>query len=161
MNYGLVKQSDNAGIEAIIKKNPIYAGKYIMKDMLPVKMSAVILDFARPLFDKTDLTNKRAAEKTVQKAVEIWNNFIVIEKVSAKAGERWKRMYKSALAERIRTQSLSFRINKADFYELLKRKETLYPENKYFILEYNVRWSDEDSQMHLTVLTNDASHVKL
>ena len=43
------KQSDNAGIEAIIKKNPVYAGKYIMKDMQPVKMSAVILDFAKLL----------------------------------------------------------------------------------------------------------------
>ena len=132
-----------------------------MKDMLPVKMSAVILDFAKPLFDKTDLTNKRAAEKTVQKAVEIWNNFIVIEKVCAEVSEACRRMYKSTLAESVRTQRLSFRINKADFYELLKRKETLYPENKYFILEHNVRWSDEDSQMHLTVLTNDASNVKL
>ena len=155
------RQNDNAGLEEIIKKNPIYAGKYIMKNMLPVKMSAVILDFAKPLLDKTDLTNKSAAEKTVKKAVEIWNNFIVMEKVSADAGEAWGKMFKSVLAESVRTQRLSFRINKADFYELLKRKETLYPENKYFVLEHNVRWSDEDSQMHLTVFTNDASNIKL
>jgi len=155
------KQSENAGIEEIIRKNPIYSGKYIMKDMLPVKMSAVILDFAKPLFDKTDLTNKSAAERAVKKAVEIWNNFVVLDKASADAGESWKRMYRLGLAEIVRTKRLSFRINRTDFYKLFDRKEALYPENKYFILDYNVRWVDNDREMRLAVITNDASHVKL
>ena len=65
------------------------------------------------------------------------------------------------ITEIIRRQRLSFRINRTDFYKLLERKEALYPENKYFILDYNVRWVDDDREMRLAVITNDASHVKL
>ena len=39
-------------------KNPVYEGKTILKNMLPVKQSAVILDFALPILDKIDMSNK-------------------------------------------------------------------------------------------------------
>ena len=44
-------------------------------------------------------------------------------------------------------------------FELLDRKEALYPDNNNFIIEHNVRWSDNDSQMHLAVVTGDANKV--
>ena len=51
-----MNKSINEGIEKIIQ-DPMFAGKTIIKDMLPFKMSTVILDFAEPLLKKFDLCN--------------------------------------------------------------------------------------------------------
>lgn len=153
------RQGMGDGIERIIQ-DPRFAGKFILKDMLPIKMSAVILDFAEPLLDKIDLSNKRVTEKTIQKAIEIWNYTIVIDRACVEAGAVDNRLYRLAMAGTVK-QRLSFRISKTDYYELLERKEALYPDNNFFIIEHNVRWSDNDGQMHLAVVTGDASKAKL
>ena len=151
-------QSTGGGIERILQ-DPKYAGKFILKDMLPVKMSAVILDFAKPLLDKIDLTNKSVTEKTIQKAIEIWNYLIVIDMSYAESGVENRRMYILGMAG-VAKQKFSSRISRKDYFELVERKEALYPDNYFFIIEHSVRWSEEESQMYLSVLTNDASKVK-
>ena len=39
--------------------------------MLPVKQSAVILDFAMPILDKIDMSNKSLLERTLNIAIEV------------------------------------------------------------------------------------------
>ena len=153
------KSSNGDGIKKIIQ-DPKFAGKLILKDMLPIKMSTVLLDFAKPLLDKTDFSNKRAAEKTIQKAVEVWNYSIVLDRVCANSGAEENRLYRLAMAAMIKNK-LSFRISQSDYKSLLERKESLYPDYNHFIIEHNVRWSDGGNQMHLAVVTGDANKVQL
>lgn len=153
------KQGTGEGIGKIIQ-DPRFAGKFIMKDMLPIKMSAVLLDFAKPLLDKIDLSNKSVTEKTIQLAVEIWNYSIVIDSACVKAGAAENRLYWLAIAGTVK-KKLAKHINKTDYYGLLERKKVLYPDNKFFIIEHNLRWSDNDGQMHLAVVTGDASNIQL
>jgi len=151
------RQGIDEGIEKILQ-DPKFAGKIILKDMLPIKTSTVILDFAKPLLDKIDCSNKKATETTIKKAIEIWNHIIAIDKACIKDGQAGNKMYRSAVAEAGR-QNLSFRISRKAYFELLDRKEALYPDNNNFIIEHNVRWSDNDSMMHLAVVTGDANKV--
>ena len=71
-----------------------------------------------------------------------------------------KRMQKMALSDSIR-KKLASRISRNDYYGLLKRKEELYPDNLYFIIEHNINWSDEGSEFSLSVITNDASDIDI
>ena len=153
------KQNSNEGIKSILK-DPRFADKIILKDMLPVKMSTVIMDFAKPLLGKIDLTNKSVVKKTIQTAIEVWNYSIVIDKACIEAGAADNMIYRKALAGIAKTK-LTSRINMTDYLGLLDRKKTLYPDNRYFVIEHNVRWSNDDRQMHLAVVTGDASKALL
>ena len=60
------KDSNNyEGIKKMLE-NPVYAGKFVMKDMLPVKQSTVILDFAKPLLNKIDIYTIADFRKTIK-----------------------------------------------------------------------------------------------
>jgi hypothetical protein len=149
---------DSSNYEGIKKmlENPVYAGKLVMKDMLPVKQSTVILDFAKPLLDKIDMSNKKVLERTIGIAIDVWNYCIVINKACDDSQADNKRMYKLALTGTIK-QKHSIRIS--DYYMMIERKEELYPDNQYFIMEHNVRWNADGSEFSLSVITNDASKV--
>jgi hypothetical protein len=141
-------------------KNPVFEGKTIVKNMLPVKQSTVILDFAKPILDKIDMSNKSLLERKIKSAVEVWNSFIVIEKASETMLGENKHLQKLALAGSMQVKLVS-RISRKDYYTLLKRKEELYPDNQHYIIEYNILWSDDDSEFSLSVITNDASNIDI
>ena len=153
---------NSSGYKGIVEmlKNPVYAGKIVQQDMLPVKQSTVILDFAKPLLDKIDMSNKTVLEKTIKAAIEVWNYCIVIEKACSNSQDNNKRMYKLALAGAIK-QKNSIRIGEKDYYRLIDRKDELYPDNKYFIIDHNIRWSADNSEFSLAVITNDAAGVDI
>ena len=91
--------SNHNGIKSIHKmlENPIYANKLILKDMLPVKQSTVILDFAKPLLDKIDASKKVVLEKTLGTAIAVWNSCIVVNRACNNVQEDGRRLYKIAL----------------------------------------------------------------
>ena len=152
------KDSNNyEGIKKMLE-NPVYAGKIVMKDMLPVKQSTVILDFAKPLLVKIDMSNKNVLERTIGIAIDVWNYCIVINKACDDSQTDNKRMYKLALAGTIK-QKYSIRISDKNYYKMIERKEELYPDNQYFIIEHNIRWNADGSEFYLSVMTNDASNV--
>ena len=68
----------DAGIENMLK-NPAYAksNTTILKNMLPQKMSAVLLDFAKPLLDAIDLSDETTLRSAIMVAVTIWNYTIL------------------------------------------------------------------------------------
>ena len=70
----------DAGIERMTEK-PAYskANTTILKNALPEKMSAVLLDFAKPLLDEIDLTDDVVLKSTIMMAMTIWNYSIVID----------------------------------------------------------------------------------
>jgi hypothetical protein len=154
--------NNSSGYEGIKKmlNNPLFAGKTVLKDMLPVKQSTVILDFAKPLLDKIDMSNKSVLEKTVKKAVEVWNSCIVVDRACRDYDEYSKRLFKLSLGEMSR-QKLPVRIGKKDYCMLVERKDELYPDNQYFIIEHNIRWNADDSEFSLSVITNDASNIEI
>ena len=113
-------------------KNPVYEGKTILRNMLPVKQSAVILDFAMPILDKIDMSNKSLLGRTLNIAIEVWNYCITIDKACRLELVENKHLYKLALSDSIRLK-LASRISKKDYYGLLKRKEELCSDNLYDI----------------------------
>ena len=157
-----MSDQNSNGYEGLKKmlRNPVYAGKTILKDMLPVKQSTVILDFAKPLLEKINMSDKPILEKTINTAVEVWNYCIVIDRACNSSPVENKRLQKMAFAAAIRAK-LTSRISEKNYYMLLKRKEEIYPNNHYFIIEHNVRWSNDNSEFSLSVITNDASNIDI
>ena len=141
------------GTEKILSK-PEYANKKfaIMKNALPQKMSEVLLDFAAPLLDTINMSDKAVLESTIQTAVFIWNYAII-------KGGHYPKTLTKRMADQIKTlveKQLScdpdFRML---FTILLDRKKSLYPDNNRMIVDFNISWDKKDETMHLTVLSPD------
>jgi len=150
--------SKSIGINEMLKK-PEFARKTILKDMLPVKQSTVILDFAKPLLDKIDMSNKAVLEKTIKTAIEAWNFFITADRAAAAASPTDKKRLQKMAFVGVARQKLSYPINEKDYRRLFERKEELYPDNHYFIIDHNIKWSADGSEFSLSVMTNDASGI--
>jgi hypothetical protein len=126
-------------------------GKTILKDALPQKMSEALLDFAMPLLDTIDITNKRALDSTLRIAVVVWNYSIVKDKPT----------YNSKDAEANRLLNLMVTQISGDpngreiVSILLARKKQLYPTLAYMIADFDLNWDDLSGEFHLTVLATD------
>ena len=144
----------DAGIENILKK-PAYSksSATILKNMLPEKMSAVLLDFSKPLLDVIDLSDEAVLNSTVMVAVTIWNYSILND----------KNAQPKPLMDELDKETIIATIEKA-FYgyvggrilaDLLSRKKSLYSDNYRIIGDFNIKWNKSKTEFHLTVLTSD------
>jgi len=139
------------GIESIIKKDPVYADKIMMKNALPQKMSEVLLDFAKPLLDEIDPHNKKALNSAILTAVTVWNKIVHIERQTPS----------DSFADRLNRKSMMVmyrRAFKGDIGEsvlaaLQERKQSLYPDNKCRIVDFDINWDDPEYTYHLTVMS--------
>ena len=142
------------GLERMLK-NPAYANSNmtIIKNALPQKMSAVLLDFARPLLDMIDLSDQTATKSAIMVAVGIWNYSIINDKRAPKrplTDKLDKKMIKS-----MTEQAFQDSIGEWVFNELLTRKKTLYPDNYRIIGDFDLRWNESGSEFYLSVITSD------
>jgi len=153
----IISSDSNEGIKKILL-NPIFANKTILKNMLPIKMSTVILTYAKPLIDKRDMANKKVAERTIRTAVEVWNSIIVVDKACGKSGDMSSPLVRKGLLG-VARKKLTNNVSLNDYFVLVEQKDKLYPDNNYFIIEHSIRWSDDGSEMSLTVVTNDVDKV--
>jgi hypothetical protein len=143
----------DAGIERMTKK-PAYAkaNTTILKNALPEKISAVLLNFAKPLLDTVDLTDDAVTKSTIMMAVTIWNYSIIID------GKAPKGIVDTALQTSIKTAVKSAcqgPIGERVLFELLNRKKALYPDNYKIIGDFDINWNKSKTEFHLTVLTTD------
>ena len=144
----------DAGIERMLKK-PAYAesNMTILKNALPQKMSAVLLDFAKPLLDITDLSDKAATRSAVMVAISIWNYSIINDENAP------SNIVKDSLDKKmiISMTEKAFRgyIVERIFADLLERKKSLYPENYRIIGDFDLNWNKSGSEFHLSVLSSD------
>ena len=143
----------DAGIDRMSKK-PAYSNTSttILKNALPEKMSAVLLDYAKPLLDEVDLTDDVVLKSTIMMAMIIWNYSIVIDGKAPKGivdislqssiKEAVKNACQGPLGERV-------------MLELLNRKKALYPENYKIIGDFDINWNKSKTEFHLTILTTE------
>ena len=144
----------DAGINNILKK-PVYekANTTILKNMLPQKLSAVLLDFAKPLLDITDLSDETATKSAVMVAVTIWN-YSIINDENAPPNTMINGLDKNLITSTIENAFNGY-IGERVFTDLLNRKKSLYPENHRIIGDFDLNWNKAKTEFHLTVLTND------
>jgi hypothetical protein len=144
----------DAGIENMLK-NPAYAksNTTILKNMLPQKMSAVLLDFAKPLLDAIDLSDETTLRSAIMVAVTIWN-YTILNDENAQPKPLMDGLDKETI---IATIEKAFRgyVGGRIFADLLGRKKSLYPDNYRIIGDFNINWNKSKTEFHLTVLTSD------
>ena len=140
---------DNA-VERIASK-PEYKGKTILKNTLPQKMSEVLLDFAKPLLDGIDMSDRLALESVIKMAATVWNYSIVMGKPS---GGIISRLHKKSI-EAMVAKAFSGNIGECVLKTLLDRKKALYPDNKHAVADFEVKWNSDGSQFHLTVMSTE------
>ena len=140
---------DNA-VERIASK-PEYAGKTILKNTLPQKMSGILLDFAKPLLDAIDMSDRLALESAIKMAATVWNYSVVIDKPSGGfTGGLNKKSMESMVAK-----AFSGNIGESVLMALLERKKALYPDIRHGIADFEVKWNSTGTQFHLTVMSTD------
>jgi hypothetical protein len=141
----------DAGIKNMLK-DPAYAkaNATIVKNLLPQKMSAVLLDFAKPLLDITDLSNEAATRSAVMVAVAIWN-YSIISDENTPSNTVIDRLDKKAITATIEDAFRGY-IGDNILTDLLNRKKSLYPENRRFIGDFDLNWNKSRTEFHLTVL---------
>ena len=138
------------GVENITRK-PGYAEKIILKNMLPQKMSEVLLDFAKPLLDSIDLLNRLALESTLQMAIVVWNYSIMIDKPSGNPVDAAEKKSMEAMM----TKAFGGPIGESVLKTLLDRKRSLYPDNKHSITDFDIKWDDCAGSYHIVVMSTD------
>jgi len=143
----------DAGIERMTKK-PSYAkaNTTILKNALPEKMSAMLLNFAKPLLDEVDLTDDVVTKSTIMMAVTIWNYSVLID------GKAPRGMVDKALQTSIKAavkNACQGPIGERVLLELLNRKKALYPDNYKIIGDFDINRDKSKTEIHLTVLTTD------
>jgi len=121
-----------------IAKKPEYAGKTILKNMHPQKMSEVLLNFSKPLLDEIDQLDKLILNSALKIAVVVWNYSVLMDKSSLGFMDR---MIKKSM-ETIIVKMFSDEIGKSVFQTLLDRKKSLYPDNKRGITDFNIKWDN-------------------
>ena len=144
----------DAGIEKMLK-NPAYAkaNTTVLKNMLPQKMSAVLLDFAKPLLDMIDLSDETATRSAVMVAVSIWN-YSIINNKNVPTKPILDGLDKKTI---IATVEKAFRghIGERILTDLLSRKKSLYPDNNRLIGDFDLTWNKSKTEFHLTVFTSE------
>jgi len=142
----------DAGLENMLK-NPAYAksNTTILKNMLPQKMSAVLLDFAKPLLDITDLSDKAAAKSAITVAATVWN-YSIINDDNASSSLAIGSPDKKSILTAIENAFHGY-IGERIFADLLSRKKSLYPENNRIIGDFDLNWNESGTEVHLSVIT--------
>jgi len=142
----------DAGIESILK-NPAYskASTTILKNMLPQKMSAVLLDYAKPLLDVIDLADEAALKSTIMVAVTIWN-YSILNDENAQPKPSMDGLDKETIIAAIERAFHGY-VGGRIFNDLLSRKKSLYPDNYRIIGDFSINWNKSKIEFHLTVLT--------
>jgi len=139
------------GTEKILKK-PEYANKKLnlVQNGLPYKMSEVLLDFALPLTEYIDKSDRRAFRSAIQTAIYIWNYAII------DSGRQWKTIkdstadgVKSLVNELFNTSAVGIVV----MTTLLERKKSLYPDINTMIPDFDLSWDKKGEYMHLTVFS--------
>jgi hypothetical protein len=133
-----------------IMQDPLYAGKTVVKNALPKKMSTVLLDFAKPLLDDVVYDNY-AIESAIQLAIIVWNYLIIS---SDKYPSKLADIPLKKMLEKTITIAFSDEIGKKVFAHLMNRKKSLYAENSNLIADFNIIWEDNRNIFHLTVITH-------
>lgn len=133
---------------ARITARPEYAGKTILKNALPNKMSETLLDFAKPLLDEIDMSDRLALDSALRMAVTVWNYSVLKDKPSQSIVSRKER---DSLEPMI-TKTFGGAIGESVLKTLLNRKETLYPDNLHGITDFEVKWNADGSAFNLTVI---------
>ena len=144
----------DAGIENMLK-NPAYANANttILKNMLPQKMSAALLDFAKPLLDALDLSDETVTKSAIMVAVAIWN-YSIINDENAPSKPVIGGLHKKTITATI-VKAFRGHIGKRVFADLLSRKKSLYPDNHKIIGDFDINWNETKTEFHLTVLTSN------
>ena len=127
---------------------PEYAGKTILKNALPQKMSGVLLDFAKPLLDGIDMSDQFVLESALRMAVTVWNYSVAVDKPSGGLADRLNKKSMEVMV----AKAFSGNIGENVLKTLLDRKKALYPDNMYGIADFEVKWNPDGSQFHLTVM---------
>jgi len=115
-------------------------------------MSAILLDFAKPMLDEVDLTDEVVLKSTIMMAMTIWNYSIVID------GNAPKGIVDKSLQSSIKAavrNACQGSIGEIVLLELLNRKKVLYPDNYKIIGDFDINWNKSKTEFHLTVLTTE------
>lgn len=133
---------------------PEYANRNytVIKNALPEKMSTVLLNFAQPLIETVDMSDKLVAKSTIQMATFIWNYAVI------KSGETSASLPDALITmvvNEVEKQQKNDPIFKSVIDDLLERKISLYPDNNRMISDFDISWSNNGASMHLTVFTPD------
>ena len=141
------------GTDKILNK-PEYANKKfkIVKNALPKKMSEVLLDFAAPLLESIDMSDRLAIKSAIQMAVFIWN-YSVIE--SGCQPDRLSGTTVKSVKQLVEKRFRSDPIGRVVLDTLLERKKTLYSENNRMIIDFDMSWDKRGENMHLTIFSPD------
>ena len=121
-----------------------------LKNALPQKMSEVLLDFAAPLLDAIDKSDKAVLESTIKTATFMWNYAVI------SSGQYPKILTKSLVSQVKATVENQFGndpIFRTFLAILMERKKSLYPDNNRMIVDFNVNWDRNGDTFHLTVLS--------
>ena len=110
-------------------------------------MSEVLLNFAKPLFDGIDMSDRLALESAIKMAATVWNYSVVRDKPTG-------RLNKKAMEARV-AEVFSGNIGESVLKTLLERKKALYPDNLHGITDFEIKWNSADSQFHLMVMSTD------
>ena len=139
------------GTEKILGK-PEYANKKfkIMNNALPQKMSEVLLDFAAPLLDAIDKSDKVVLESTIKMATFMWNYAVI-------SSGQYPKILTKSLVNQVKT-TVENQIGNDPIFRtflaiLMERKKSLYPDNNRMIVDFNVNWDRNGDTFHLTVLS--------
>jgi hypothetical protein len=136
------------GIDSLAA-NPVFDGKIIVKNILPQKMSEVLLDFAKPLLDETDPFKKGAFQAILKTAILVWNYSIMKDNPESFSKGDLTREQLDAMIALV----FSAPVGKEVLRFYLERKKSLYPDNKHCITDFDLKWDEAGSAFHLTVMT--------
>ena len=154
-NKGVIEMSPESswldkGVSRIMnrsKPNDRSKGQLILKNMLPKKMSEVLLDFAEPLLEGLSPNADTESRKSVlQVAVVIWNYSIALKTQNQKYIKLFKNirpMFDGGIGEQVLAL-------------MMGRKESLYPENNTYIADFDLNWDEKESEYHLTVMSTES-----
>ena len=141
------------GTDKILRK-PEYANKEpkIIKNALPQKMSEVLLDFAAPLLESIDMSDRFVLKSAIQTDIFIWNYSIIDsgfqpKTLTGNTADSVKNMVEKQFCRDPMTRIM--------IATLLERKKTLYPDNNRMIVDFDMSWDKKGENMHLTILSPD------
>ncbi len=138
------------GIDSLSKRG-LLEGKTILKNSLPKKMSEVLLDFAKPLLDGIDTSDKRTLDAALKVAVTVWNYAVMSGKSAVDSTDaELKNLFNTIIAH-----GFSDPIGKEVLRVLLGRKKQMYPELTLKIADFDLKWDSDGEEFHVTVISTE------
>ena len=135
--------------DRLISKSGIPELEIVMAwNIVPEKMSEILLDYAEPLLaDEHTEDSITEMEKALMAAVMVWNSVIIKHN---KAAGRMKLLnrFKMSVIPRLFLRAIG---KKGYFSMMVKRKQKLYPDNHRIIASVDVHWDKEIDGPHVVV----------